>query len=84
MVAVAPVLLLLAILGLVPASEIAIAIVHWIVTHVFGPRPLPRLELDAGVPSELRTLVVVPTLLTSEAGIEAQVGQLEVHYLANA
>ena len=63
--AVAPVLLLLAILGLVPASEIAIAIVHWIVTHVFGPRPLPRLELDAGVPSELRTLVVVPTLLTS-------------------
>jgi len=82
--AAALVLLLLAILGLVPASEIAIAIVHWIVTHVFEPRPLPRLELVAGVPSELRTLVVVPTLLASEAGIEAQVGQLEVQYLANA
>ena len=79
-----PILLLLAILGLVPASEIAIAIIHWIVTHALGPRPLPRLELVGGVPSELRTLVVVPTLLASEAGVEAQVGQLEVQYLANA
>ncbi len=31
---------------------------------------------------ELRTLVVVPTLLTDEAEVEAQVGGLEVHYLA--
>ena len=47
-----------------------------------GPKPLPRLELDDGVPTELRTLVVVPMLLTSEADVEAQVGGLEVHYLA--
>ncbi|HTQ79201.1 MAG TPA: glycosyl transferase, partial [Thermoanaerobaculia bacterium] len=37
----------------------------------------------AGVPESLRTLVVVPTLLTSPAEIEEQVGRLEVHYLAN-
>ena len=33
-----------------------------------GPRPLPRLDLDAGVPTELRTLVAVPMLLTSDGG----------------
>ena len=75
--------LLVAILGLGPASDLAIALVNRTVTDVLGPRPLPRLDLDEGVPSELRTLVVVPTLLASEADVEAQVGGLEVHYLAN-
>ena len=50
---------------------------------MLGPRALPRLDLDDGVPSRLRTLVVVPMLLTSEADVEAQVGGLEVHYLGN-
>ena len=31
----------------------------------------------------MRTLVVVPTLLTSEADVDELVGRLEVHYLAN-
>ena len=72
-----------AILALGPASDLAIALVDRAVTNVLGPRPLPRLDLDDGVPSRLRTLVVVPTLLTSEADVEAQVAGLEVHYLAN-
>ena len=50
---------------------------------MLGPRALPRLDLDDGVPSGLRTLVVVPMLLTSEADVDAQVGGLEVHYLGN-
>jgi len=54
------------------------------VTHLVGPRPLPRLELAGGVPSDLRTLVVVPTLLADDADIEAPVSLLEVQYLANA
>ena len=36
------------------------------------------------MPSHLRTLVVVPMLLTSESDIEALVGGLEVHYLGNS
>ena len=75
--------LLVAILALGPASDLAIALVNWAVTNVLGPRALPRLDLDDGVPSQLRTLVVVPMLLTSEAEVEAQVGRLEVHYLGN-
>ena len=76
-------ILVVAILALVPASDLAIALVNREVTDVLGPRPLPRLDLDDGVPARLRTLVVVPMLLTSEADVEAQVGGLEVHYLAN-
>ncbi|MCJ7710633.1 MAG: glycosyl transferase, partial [Chloroflexi bacterium] len=76
-------LLLVAIIALGPASDLAIALVNRTVADVLGPRPLPRLDLDDGVPSGLRTLVVVPTLLVSEADVEAQVGGLEVHYLGN-
>ena len=36
------------------------------------------------MPAELRTLVAVPTLLTSEADLLEQVERLEVHYLASA
>ena len=50
---------------------------------LIGPTPLPRLELREGVPAELRTLVVVPTLLTGDAEIEEQIDRLEIHYLAN-
>jgi cyclic beta-1,2-glucan synthetase len=79
-----PGLILLAILALVPATEVATALVNWGVAHLVGPRTLPRLEMREGVPSELRTLVAVPTLLADAADIEAQVDRLEVQYLANA
>ena len=78
-----PILVLLGILGLVPASDIAVSLVHRLVTAVVPPRLLCKLELAHGVPAELRTMVVVPTLLTSRAGIRESVEQLEVHYLAN-
>ena len=51
--------------------------------ELIGPRPLPRLELRDGVPPSMRTLVVVPTLLTSDAEIDEHINRLEIHYLAN-
>jgi len=76
-------LVLLGILGVVPASEIAVALVHRLVPMLMPPRLLPKLDLAHGVPPELRTLVVVPMMLTSHDEIEEQVERLEVHYLAN-
>ena len=69
---------------LVPASDLAIALVHRFVTRLVGPRRLPKLELAGGVPAELRTLVAIPMLLTDESEIDEVVQRLEVHYLANA
>jgi len=76
-------LLLLGLLGLVPAVDVAVAIVNHIVSRGFRATLLPALELIGGVPEHLRTLVAVPTLLTSVAGIEEQIERLEVHYLAS-
>ncbi|WHZ13657.1 MAG: Cyclic beta-1,2-glucan synthase [Nitrospira sp.] len=77
-------LALLGLLALVPASDLAMALINRTVMAVLGPRPLPRMALRNGISKEVRTIVVVPTLLTSRQGIEEQVERLEVHYLANA
>ncbi len=76
-------LAVLALTALVPASDLAIAIVNRVITHRVGAMLLPGLELRDGVPAEMRTLVAVPTLLTTPGAIAEQVAQLEVHYLAN-
>ncbi len=73
----------LGLLALFPASDLAVALVNRAVTALIKPRVLPRLELRDGVPASLRTIVVMPTMLTKTEDIEQQVDQLEIHYLAN-
>ncbi|WP_231382128.1 GH36-type glycosyl hydrolase domain-containing protein [Sphingobium indicum] len=78
--------LLLAVLGLlgsVPAIDSAVSLVNQIVTRQFGVTQVPGLELRGGVPASLRTLVVVPTLLTRPEAVLEQVEQLEIHHLAS-
>ncbi len=76
-------LMLLAFLAAVPASDLAIALINRVVNSLLGPRRLPRLELRQGIPEDLRTIVVMPTLLTTPAEITEHLERLEVHYLAN-
>ena len=76
-------LALLAFLGLIPALDAAIALVNRAVMRGFGATILPGLALRDGVPSHLRTMVVVPTLLTTRAALEEQIERLEIHYLAS-
>ncbi len=77
-------LLLLGALGAIPAIDAAVALVNRVVTGGFGATLLPALELPNGVPPHLRTLVAVPTFLTSQEAIEEQVKRLEIHYLASS
>ena len=76
-------LLLLGVLGLVPAIDAAVALVDHIVTRGFRATLLPALELRGGIPVDLRTLVAVPMLLTSLKDIEERIERLEIHYLAS-
>jgi cyclic beta-1,2-glucan synthetase len=78
------VLVLFGLLAAIPASELAVAVVNYGVTNLLGPVILPRLDLRNGIPPELRTIVVVPTILTSVSAVKEQVHSLEVHYLANS
>lgn len=73
----------LVVLGLFPAMDAAVALVNRFATTRFAATTLPGLELRDGVPGDLRTLVVVPTLLTSLRAVTEQVETLEVHYLAS-
>ncbi|MBI4238709.1 MAG: phosphorylase [Deltaproteobacteria bacterium] len=74
---------LLSLLSLLPASEISVAVTNRLVAALMGPRYLPRLNLEAGIPAALKTCVVVPTFLMTREQITAQVEQLETYYLAN-
>jgi cyclic beta-1,2-glucan synthetase len=75
-------LLALGLLGFLPASEVATALINRAVSANFGAMGLPGLELIDGVPSNLRTLIAVPTLLSSEADLLEQIERLEVHHLS--
>src|SRR5262249_6806960 len=69
--------------GLVPASDLALVLTNRGVVERVRPAPLAKLALRDGVPADLRTMIVVPTLLTSAAAVSEQIAALEMHYLAN-
>ncbi len=73
------------VLALIPASHVATVVVDQLVTVLLPPRTLPRLDLSArdGVPAELRTAVVVPTLFDGIAAVDEAFDHLEVQFLAN-
>jgi len=77
------VLLAVGLVALLGASQLAVALVNWLATLLVAAQPLPRMDFSKGIPAPARTLVVVPTMLTSAAGIEELVESLEVRYLAN-
>ncbi|MEL7238097.1 MAG: cyclic beta 1-2 glucan synthetase, partial [Planctomycetota bacterium] len=76
--------LLLAVPTVLAASQIALGLVNWLVTMFAAPRPLPRLDFARGIPQDARTMVVVPAMLTSKAGIDQLLQGVEIRYLANA
>jgi cyclic beta-1,2-glucan synthetase len=73
----------LALLGAIPASEAAVSLVNHLLTRSLRATLLPGMEMAEGVPEEFRTLVVVPTLLTSLEAVEEQIQRLEVHHLSS-
>ncbi|MDR7419789.1 MAG: glucoamylase family protein [Armatimonadota bacterium] len=70
-------------LALIPASDLAIALVQWFVAAVVPPQRLPRLDLSGGVPEEGRTVVIVPALLTGVGQVRALLEHLAVQALGN-
>ncbi len=76
-------LVLLALVLVIPLSSLAITVVNWLITRVLQPTFLPKLDLSAGIPPDMRTMVVIPTLLSSVSRVRELISQLEVYYLAN-
>lgn len=74
---------LLTLLFILCASQLAVALMNWLCTLLVKPCLLPRMDYAAGIAPECGTLVVVPTMLTSDAGIDRLIETMEIHYLAN-
>jgi cyclic beta-1,2-glucan synthetase len=68
---------------LVSASQLAVALVNGLAPLVARPQALPRMDFSFGIPRASRTLVVVPTMVSSTRGIDGLVEALEVRFLAN-
>lgn len=71
------------VLGLLPASMLALTVLHAAISRVLPPRVLPKLALEEGIPSECKTAVVVPSLLGDAAEVQHLLDQIERHYLCN-
>ncbi|HLJ83525.1 MAG TPA: glucoamylase family protein [Candidatus Eremiobacteraceae bacterium] len=75
------ILAFLAFFALASASDLAVALVNRRIAIDSGPTTLPALELREGVPESLRTMVVMPVLLTSLTELENLLKRIEVHFL---
>ncbi|HMG74377.1 MAG TPA: glucoamylase family protein [Pyrinomonadaceae bacterium] len=72
-----------ALVSLIPASDLAVSVLNWDITHLFEPRLLPNIDLSKGVPAEARTMVVVPVIFNDLATVAALIDKLEIAWLAN-
>ncbi|WP_208435571.1 GH36-type glycosyl hydrolase domain-containing protein [Bartonella phoceensis] len=75
--------LLFTALAIFPAMDAAFACFNTVVSWFIPPKQLIGYEYKKGIPGHARTMVAVPTLITSRDYIDEQVHNLEVHYLSN-
>ena len=55
--------LLIALLLLIPTSQLSLEILNYIITRLLPPRTLPKMDFeDSGIPDEFRTLVIIPMI----------------------
>src|SRR3972149_9925440 len=71
------------VLSILCVGHLAVALVNRLATLLAAPHPLPRMDLSKGIPTELRSLVVVPAMLLNTQNIEDLIEALEVRFLAN-
>lgn len=78
-----PIAILIALLAVLPASDVAMLLHSMIITRLFKPKKLPKLAFREGVPEEFPTIIVVPSMLSSIREARSLIDKLEVHYLNN-
>ncbi len=76
-------ILLIAVLLVLSSSQLAITLVNFFSTLLVHPHLLPRMDFSVSIPDDCRTLVVIPSMLSSSRSIEDLVEALEVRFLAN-
>jgi hypothetical protein len=75
--------LVIALLAIVPASDVALVMVNRLAAWLWPPRSLPKIDHRRPVASAHRTMVVYTALLTSVKAAQHVIDNMEVGYLAN-
>lgn len=76
-------LMAIAICSFIASGHLAIMLVNWASTLIVKPKRLPGMDFSKGIPYAYRTMVAIPSMLTSARDIEVMTEALEVRFLAN-
>ena len=68
---------------LIPASDIAVGLVNNLTTLLLAPRKLARLDFKAGIPADVSSMIVVPSMLVRPDSAANLLERLEITFLAN-
>ena len=71
------------ILLLVPVSQLFVQIFNQILMRFVPTSPLPKLDYSKGIPEESKTMVVIPTIVSSREKIKSMFDTLETFYIIN-
>lgn len=67
----------------ISSSYLAVSLINWLAMRLALPLLLPRMDFSKGIPVELRSLVVIPSMLVNARNIEKLTEALEVRFLGN-
>ena len=69
---------------LIPVGQLFSQIINNLLTSFVKPKVLPKLDFTKkGIPTDARTMVVIPTIVGNEAKIEEMFSILETFYIIN-
>lgn len=66
-----------------PALDFSITLINRFFTFFLPPRVLPKMDYSEKIPSTSRTIVVIPTMISTPEDALRQIENLEIHSLAN-
>ena len=71
------------ILAIFPIVDGGVCFTNYTLNRIFKPRIIPRIELKDGVPEELATMVIVPTLISNKKTLIRMLENIETYYIAS-
>jgi cyclic beta-1,2-glucan synthetase len=72
-----------AFLTLIPGITVSVNLVNWFITLITPVQQLPKLDFSNGIPDSCRTMVVIPSMLSSPSDVDSLIQQMELHFLSN-
>lgn len=76
--------IIFSILLILPLSELGVQLFNLLLSKILPPYVLPKMSYEQEMPTDCKTLVVIPMMLNTPDEIQEQLHLLEIRYLANS